>query len=83
MGKIAGKVPKLQENFSIFRISVRSSTASFKVHIDLEKKISKKKEESARIPKDVYCYRYCFLETKERMHNEVGTCADILPNIEL
>ena len=27
----------------------------------------------------VYCYRYCFLETKERMHNEVGTCAEILP----
>ena len=22
---------------------------------------------------------YCFLETEDRMHNEVGTCAEILP----
>ena len=56
---------------SIFRISVRSFTGFFKVHID-----SKKKEESATVPKD----DYCFLETKERMHNEVGTCEEILPS---
>ena len=35
--------------------------------------------QSATLPKGVYCYRYCFLETKDRMHNEVGTCAEILP----
>ena len=34
---------------------------------------SKKKEQSATVPKEVYCYSYCFLETKEHMHNEVGT----------
>ena len=67
------------KNCSIFRISDRSSTDFFKVHKDLEKKTSKKKEQSATVPKDVYCYRYCFLETKECMDNEVGTCAEILP----
>ena len=46
----------------------------------LKKKASKKKEQSAKVPKDVYCYRYCCLETKECMHNEVGTCAEILPS---
>ena len=66
MGKLAGKVPKLQEKCSIFRISDRSSTG-------------RKKEQSATVPKDVYYFRYCFLETKECMHNEVGTCAEILP----
>ena len=40
-----------------------------------------KKQQSATVPKDVYCYRYCFLETKERMHNEVETCVEILPTV--
>ena len=70
MGKIAGKVPKLQEkmlDFLYFRQKFDRSPYR------LEKKTSKKKEQSATVPKDVYCYRYCFLETKECMHNEVGT----------
>ena len=31
--------------------------------------------------KDSYRSRYCFLETKERMHNEEGTYAEILPSL--
>ena len=58
MGKIAGKVPKLLEKMFDFPYSVRSSTGFFKVHM----------EQSAKVPKDVYCYHYCFLETKECMH---------------
>ena len=78
MGKIAGKVPKLQEklfDFPYFR-------QKFDRLFLKRKKTSKKKEQSATVPKDVYCYRYCFLETKECMHNEVGTCAEILPNVD-
>ena len=40
---------------------------------------SKNNKQSATVPKDVYSYRCCFPETKDRMHNEVGTCAEILP----
>ena len=59
--------------FSVFQSEVRPVFS----------KTSKKKEQSATVPKDIYCYRYCFLETKERMHNEVGTCAEILPAFHL
>ena len=80
MGKIAGKVLKLQEklfDFPYFRQKFDRLFLSLYGH---RKKTSKKKEQSATVAKDVYCYRYCFLETKECMHNEVGTCAEILPN---
>ena len=73
MGKIAGKVPKLQEklfDFPYFRQKFdRLFLSPYRLR---KKKTSKKKEQSATVPKDVYCYRYCFLETKECMHNEVG-----------
>ena len=74
MGKIAGKVPKLQEKLFDFPYFRQKFDRLHKTS-----KTSKKKEQSATVPKDVYCYRYCFLETKECMHNEVGTCAEILP----
>ena len=81
MGKIAGKMLKLQElktvRFSVFSVKAVRFLSPYR----LRKKTSKKKEQSATVPKDVYCYRYCFLETKECMHNEVGTCAEILPLI--
>ena len=52
--------------------------------MDLEKKnTSANKEQRATVPTEVYCYRYCSLRTKEHMHNEVGTCADILPTSNL
>ena len=51
----------------------------YRFYYRLRKKTSKKTKQSATLPKGVYCYRYCFLETKDRMHNEVGTCAEILP----
>ena len=31
------------------------------------------------VPKVIYCLRYCFLLTKDCMHNEVWGCAEILP----
>ena len=80
MGKIAGKVPKLQEKLFDFPYFRQKFDRIFLSPYRLRKKTSKKKEQSATVPKDVYCYRYCFLETKECMHNEVGTCAEILPN---
>ena len=49
----------------------------------LDLKTAKKNKQSATVPKDIYCYRYCFLETKDRMHNEVGTCGEILPHLPL
>ena len=79
MGKIAGKVPKLQEKLFDFPYFRQKFARLFLSPYGLRKKTSKKKEQSATVPKDVYCYRYCFLETKECMHNEVGTCAEILP----
>ena len=79
MGKIAGKVPKLQEKLFDFPYFRQKFDRLFLSPYRLRKKTSKKKEQSATVPKDVYCYRYCFLETKEFMHNEVGTCAEILP----
>ena len=79
MGKIAGKVPKLQEKLFDFPYFRQKFDRLFLSPYRLRKKTSKKKEQSATVPKDVYCYRYCFLETKECMHNEVGTCAEILP----
>ena len=81
MGKIAGKVPKLQEKLFDFPYFRQKFDRLFLSSYRLRKKNSKKKEQSATVPKDVYCYRYCFLETKECMHNEVGTCAEILPEI--
>ena len=69
-GLFAGKSVR----FSVFQTEVRPP---FFKSI-WTKKNSKKKEQSATVPKDVYCYRYCFLETKECMHNEVGTCVEIL-----
>ena len=83
MGKIAGKVPKLQEKLFDFPYFRQKFDRLFLSPYGLRKKTSKKKEQSATVPKDVYCYRYCFLETKECMHNEVGTCAEILPNCVL
>ena len=74
MGKIAGKVPKLQEKLFDFPYFRQKFDRLFLSPYRL-----KKKEQSATVPKDVYCYRYCFLETKECMHNEVGTCPEILP----
>ena len=79
MGKIAGKVPKLQEKLFDFPYFRQKFDRLFLSPYRLTKKTSKKKEQSATVSKDVYCYRYCFLETKECMHNEVGTCAEILP----
>ena len=79
MGKIVGKVPKLQEKLFDFTYFRQKFDRLFLSPYRLRKKTSKKKEQSATVPKDVYCYRYCFLETKECMHNEVGTCAEILP----
>ena len=35
--------------------------------------------ENRPVPKNVYCYRYCFLEAKQLIYNEVGTCAELLP----
>ena len=80
MGKIAGKVPKLQEKLFDFPYFRQKFDRRFLSPYGIRKKTSKKKEQSATVPKDVYCYRYCFLETKECMHNEVGTCAEILPS---
>ena len=77
MGKIAGKVPKLQEKMFDFPYFSQKFDRFFQSPYRLLKKTSKKKEQSATVPKDIYCY--CFLETEERMHNEVGTCAEILP----
>ena len=74
MGKIAGKVPKLQEKMFDFPYFSQKFDRFFQSPYRLTKKTSKKKEQSATVPKDVYCYRYCFLETKECVHNEVGTC---------
>ena len=71
MGKIAGKVPKLQEKLFDFPYFRQKFDRLFLSPYRLRKKTSKKKEQSATVPKDVYCYRYCFLETKECMHNEV------------
>ena len=79
MGKIAGKVPKLQEKLFDFPYFRQKFDRLFQSPYRLRKKTSKKKEQSATVPKDDYCHRYCFLETKECMHNEVGTCAEILP----
>ena len=79
MGKNAGKVPKLQEKLFDFPYFRQKFDRLFLSPYRLRKKNSKKKEQSATVPKDVYCYRYCFLETKECMHNDVGTCAEILP----
>ena len=79
ISKIAGKVPKLQEKLLDFPYFRQKFDRLFLSPYRLRKKNSKKKEQSATVPKDVYCYRYCFLETKECMHNEVGTCAEILP----
>ena len=79
MGKIAGKVPKMQEKLFDFPYFRQKFDRLFLSPYRLRKKTSKKKEQSATVPKDVYCYRYCFLETKECMHNEVGTYAEILP----
>ena len=31
------------------------------------------------VPKVIYCLRYCFLLTKDCMHNEVWGCAETLP----
>ena len=76
MGKIAGKVLKLQGKMFDFLYFSQKFDRFFQSP-------SKKKEQSATVPKDVYCYRYCFLETKECMHNEVGTCAEILPILPL
>ena len=81
MGKIAGKVPKLQEKLFDFPYFRQKFDRLFLSPYRLRKKTSKKKEQSATVPKDDYCYRYCFLETKECMHNEVGTCAEILPEV--
>ena len=67
----AGKKPKLQG-----KINFPDFNQRFNWYFLGSKKPSKKKEQSATVPKDVYCYRYCFLETKERRHNDVGTCAD-------
>ena len=82
MGKIAGKVPKLQEKLFDFPYFRQKFDRLFLSLYRLRKKTSKKKEQSATVPKDVYCYRYCFLETKDCMHNEVGTCAEILPKVD-
>ena len=79
MDKIAGKVPKLPEKLFDFPYFIQKFDRLF-LSPRLSIKTSKKKEQSATVPKEVYCYRYCFLETKECMHNEVGTCAEILPN---
>ena len=83
MGKIAGKVPKLQEKLFDFPYFRQKFDRLFLSPYRLRKKTSKKKEQSATVPIDVYCYRYCFLETKECMHNEVGTCAEIFPNFDI
>ena len=32
------------------------------------------------VPEVIYCLRYCFLLTKDCMHNEVWGCAETLPN---
>ena len=80
MGKIAGKVPKLQEKMFDFPYFSQKFDRFFQSPFRLRKKTSKKKVQSATVPKDIYCYRYCFLETKERMHNEVGTRREILPS---
>ena len=61
MGKIAGKVPKLQEKLFDFPYFRQKFDRLFFSPFRLRKKT------------------YCFLETKECMHNEVGTCAEILP----
>ena len=80
MGKFARKVPKLQEKLFDFPYFREKFDRLFLSPYRLRNKTSKKKEQSATVPKDVYCSRYCFLETKECMHNKVGTCAEILPN---
>ena len=71
---------KLQEKLFDFPYFRQKFDRLFLSPYRLRKKTSKKKEQSATVAKDVYCYRYCFLETKECMHNEVGPCAEILPN---
>ena len=38
---------------------------------DWSMQITHFEEHSTTVPKDVYGFRYCFLETKQRMHNEV------------
>ena len=35
------------------------------------------------VPKVIYCLRYCFLLTKDCMHNEVWGCAETLPVLTL
>ena len=42
-----------------------------------ENTLSRTKRYSPNL-KNVYFYCYCFLRTKERMHNEVGTCSEIV-----
>ena len=57
MGKIAGKVPKLQEKLFDFPYFRQKFDRLFLSPYRLKKKTSEKKEQSATVPKDVYCYR--------------------------
>ena len=45
---------------------------------DLKKKFNFLKTKRI-VPKVIYCLRYCFLLTKDCMHNEVWGCAETLP----
>ena len=45
---------------------------------DLEKNINSYKTKR-KVPKVIYCLRYCFLLTKNCMHNEVWGYTEILP----
>ena len=57
MGKIAGKVPKLQGKIFDFPYFSQKFDRFFQSPFRLLKKTSKKKEQSATVPKDIYCYR--------------------------
>ena len=79
MGKIAGKVPKLQEKLFDFPYFRQKFDRLFLSHIDLAKKNLLKERTKRHSPKGRLLLSLLFLETKECMHNEVGTCAEILP----
>ena len=54
---------KLQEKVFNFPYFSQKFDRFFLSPCRLRNKTSKKKEQSTTVPKDIYCYHYCFLET--------------------
>ena len=70
---------KTAKSASDFRIFYFKTAISDTFKKRLRKKNIKFYRAKRKVPKVIYCLRYCFLLTKNCMHNEVWGYTEILP----